>query len=255
MTTKRETLATTIAGMITLGEYPAEERLPSEADLCRKFDVSRITVRGALQALANDGLVESVKGSGWYVRGDHRLRYPLLDFDANRHVASADVWNAWIKSLEKTGSNRLRVAIEVPPPDVQRTLRLEPGDKCVVRHRVRLVDGNPWAISVAYWPMWLAEGTELERTGEGPEVDMQDPSPLKFAAQRGYPSLRDEHVIGSRMPSDEEAATLVTGRGVPLITMSTISTTIRDRPLRRTDDLYPAHRFLLVVSHDREEKP
>lgn len=255
MSTKRDKLAAKLAAKITLGEYLPDVRLPSEAALCEEYDVSRITVRGALQSLANDGLVESMKGSGWYVRGDHRLRYPLLDFDANRNAASADVWNQWIKSLEKTGSSELTVSEDVPPPDVQRTLELERGEACVIRHRIRLVDGNPWAISVAYWPMWLARGTDLARTGQGAAVDMQDPSPLKFAAQAGYPAMRDEHVIGSRMPSDEEAATLGTGRGVPLITMSTISTTVRDRPLRRTDDLYPAHRFLLVVSHDREEKP
>lgn len=250
MGTKRETIAGRLAEMIRLGDLPADERLPSEASLCRKFLCSRVTVRSALEALANDGLVESKPGSGWYVRGDQRLRFPLLDFDANRHIASVDVWNHWIKSLDKAGSSQLTVTEQVPPVSVQRTLHLEPGQPCTVRHRVRLVDGKPWAISIAYWPLWLSAGTKLGETGVGAAVDMQDPSPLKFAAQRGYPSLRDEHVICSRMPVDDEADTLDTGRGVPLITMSTISTTVRDQPLRRTDDLYPAHRFELIVTHD-----
>lgn len=250
VSSKRDEVAAALSAAITLGHYLPDDRLPSEADLCKKFQVSRITVRGALTSLANDGIVESIKGSGWYVRTDQRLRFPLLDFDANRSAATADVWNSWIAALEKTGSSRLEVTHVVPPPDVRQSLDLRVGQECVRRRRVRLVDGAPWSLSVAYWPLWLAEGTRLGQVGTGAAVDMQNPSPLKFAAQRGYPALRDEHLIGSRMPHDEEADELDTGRGIPVITMSTISTTVKDRPLRRTDDIYPAHRFLLVVTQE-----
>lgn len=249
-TSKRDDMAARLGAAITLGEYMPGARLPSEAELGEQYEVSRITVRGALAKLAGEGLVESVKGSGWYVRGDHRLRFPLLDFNANRVGATADVWNAWITSLEKVGHSRLRVSTVVPPLDVQRDLHLEPGEPCTVRHRVRYVDGESWALSVAYWPRWLSAGTPLGREGEGDAVDMQNPSPLAFAAGRGYPSLHDEFVIGSRMPTEDEATILATGRGVPVITMSTISTTVHDRALRRTDDIFPAHRFLLVVTKD-----
>jgi DNA-binding GntR family transcriptional regulator len=251
-TTKRDEVTAKLTAAITLGEYLPCDRLPSESELCRKYDVSRITVRAALISLANDGLVESVKGSGWYVRTDQRLRFPLLDFHANRAGSSADVWNSWIASLERTGSCRLEVAHVVPPPDVRIALHLDQDQMCVRRRRVRLVDDKPWSLSVAYWPMWLAAGTELGATGVGAAVDMQNPSPLKFAAMRGYPSVRDEYQIGSRMPSELEAEELGTGRGVPVITLSTISTTIKELPLRRTDDIYPAHRFLLIVTQDHE---
>lgn len=41
--------------------------LPSEPALVEEFDVSRNTVRAALQALADDGLVLRVRGKGTYV--------------------------------------------------------------------------------------------------------------------------------------------------------------------------------------------
>jgi GntR family transcriptional regulator len=250
-------MAAKLGAAITLGEYMPGAKLPSEAALGTLYrdgetgrPLSRITVRGALARLAGEGLVESVQGSGWYVRGDHRLRFPLLDFNANRLGATADVWNAWIASLEKAGTSHLRVSTEVPPLDVQRDLQSKIGEEATVRHRVRCVDGEPWALSVAYWPRWLSAGTPLGAEGEGDAVDMQNPSPLAWAAAQGYPSLRDEYVIGSRMPTETEAEILDTGRGVPLITMSTISTTVHHQRLRRTDDIFPAHRFLLVVTQE-----
>jgi GntR family transcriptional regulator len=44
------------------------DRLPSEHDLIRQFDVSRVTVRQALEALRADGIIESQHGKGWFLR-------------------------------------------------------------------------------------------------------------------------------------------------------------------------------------------
>ena len=51
---------------ITAGEFPVGERLPSEAELTARFGVSRVTLRQALRALADRGLIRSVAGKGWF---------------------------------------------------------------------------------------------------------------------------------------------------------------------------------------------
>ncbi|MHB8312205.1 MAG: GntR family transcriptional regulator [Candidatus Dormibacteria bacterium] len=48
-------------------EWVAGEQLPTEAELCREFQVSRVTVRSAVQALVARGLVDVRHGSGMYV--------------------------------------------------------------------------------------------------------------------------------------------------------------------------------------------
>ena len=58
---------------ITGGRMKAGERLPSEADLVRRFGASRITVGRALRDLQTDGLVERRAGSGTFVRAPRAL--------------------------------------------------------------------------------------------------------------------------------------------------------------------------------------
>lgn len=49
------------------GEFAPGSRLPSEAELCSEYRVSRVTVRTAAKALESQGLVDIRHGSGMYV--------------------------------------------------------------------------------------------------------------------------------------------------------------------------------------------
>src|SRR5215813_12237296 len=58
------------------GRYPADTRLPGEIEIAKRLGVNRHTVRRALAALADRGLVRPERGSGTYVE-TRRLRYPI----------------------------------------------------------------------------------------------------------------------------------------------------------------------------------
>jgi GntR family transcriptional regulator len=57
---------------IARGGWSAGMRVPSNEELMREFDVSRITVRQAVDVLARDGLLEARQGSGTFVTGEVR---------------------------------------------------------------------------------------------------------------------------------------------------------------------------------------
>src|SRR6202008_3831811 len=61
---------------IAEGRYAAGERLPGETEIAETYRVNRHTVRRALAALAERGLVRAERGSGTYVEAP-RLSYPL----------------------------------------------------------------------------------------------------------------------------------------------------------------------------------
>ena len=54
---------------IVSGQFKVGDKLPSEKDLCAIFSVSRVPVREALCALELNGLVDSMQGAGYYVKG------------------------------------------------------------------------------------------------------------------------------------------------------------------------------------------
>lgn len=60
-------LAEELRGEIRAGHYQASA-FPTEADLCRRFEVSRFTVREALRALQSDGLISRRRGSGTVIK-------------------------------------------------------------------------------------------------------------------------------------------------------------------------------------------
>lgn len=53
-----------IRGAILSGSLKSGERLPSEAELARQFDVSRTTVREALRSLSTENLIRKIPGAG-----------------------------------------------------------------------------------------------------------------------------------------------------------------------------------------------
>jgi len=61
---------------IASGKYGPGSRLPSEAQLCQKFKVSRPTVGRALRELQEQGLIDRRVGSGTYVRASRASSDP-----------------------------------------------------------------------------------------------------------------------------------------------------------------------------------
>lgn len=60
-------LKTVIKLKIESGEYAADTQIPSEQDLCQEFDISRPTVRQAINELTASGHLYKLKGKGTFV--------------------------------------------------------------------------------------------------------------------------------------------------------------------------------------------
>lgn len=65
----RDRIVADVERGISAGELLPGQALDSEAVLADRYSVARGTVRTALVQLAERGLIESVPGSGWFVRG------------------------------------------------------------------------------------------------------------------------------------------------------------------------------------------
>lgn len=67
--TKYGRIAFDLRARICSGEYGPGDKLPTTTELCRRYDVSKITVRRAMDELERDGLVARRRGSGTFVKG------------------------------------------------------------------------------------------------------------------------------------------------------------------------------------------
>ena len=61
-------LARGIRERIARGEYRPGDRLPSEAELCATYGISRMTVRRAIMELAREDVIEAEHGRGTFVK-------------------------------------------------------------------------------------------------------------------------------------------------------------------------------------------
>lgn len=64
---RRESVQASLGESIASGKYPAGAFLPSEAELGRRYRVSRVTIRAALNRLREQGQIEARPGIGWQV--------------------------------------------------------------------------------------------------------------------------------------------------------------------------------------------
>lgn len=61
-------VVTYIKNNIRSGSWIVGEKIPSENELCRQLNVSRVTVRNALQQFIAQGILESVHGKGTFLQ-------------------------------------------------------------------------------------------------------------------------------------------------------------------------------------------
>lgn len=140
-----EQIAEFLRGLVSIAE--PGDRLPSEAELCERFGVSRMTARQAMQKVANDGLIERRRGAGTFVRArpvPRDLGSPL-SFSGSMRARGMSVSSETLEWGETT------------PDETERSaLGLERGERGYVLERLRRADGTPMAIERVVMPRDLA---------------------------------------------------------------------------------------------------
>lgn len=137
------------------GTYEVDEQLPSEKQLGQQFEVSRVTVRRALQTLENEDYIYRRQGLGSFVQ-DRRAAQGLVRLtDFAQDMARAGL---------EASSAIVHHAPESPPSEV--AVHLDTKEAKIMRlDRVRLGDGQPVAFDRTWLPMFYAqllEGHDLE---------------------------------------------------------------------------------------------
>lgn len=139
-------IADRIREQIEHGELKAGDALPTEQALQHAFGVSRVTVRQALKQLTEQQIIESIQGSGTYVK-EERVNYDIYQLTsfyeklADRHVDThSDV-----------------LVFEVIPADdfLRNQLQLAENNRVWHVKRVRYIKQKPVALEETWMPLAL----------------------------------------------------------------------------------------------------
>ncbi len=132
-----------IRRQILSGGYKSGERLPRETELAKIYGISRMTVRHALEGLANAKLIRRAHGVGTTVISPPA---PLV-FNLGLMVSFSD-------QLRRQGFSLKTVTdmqSEVRPPDhISKALGMRSGEKAVAIRRVRIVENHPLALTTSW---------------------------------------------------------------------------------------------------------
>nr|WP_321460534.1 GntR family transcriptional regulator [uncultured Cohaesibacter sp.] len=127
--------------------------LPAERELAELAELSRVTVRKAIQELVKKGVIEQRQGSGSFVRE------PTGKVEQSLSHLTSFTEDMMARGL-KTSSNWLEREIRRPSPEEILTLGLSASGSVSCLHRLREANGQPMALERAVLPVDILPNPE-----------------------------------------------------------------------------------------------
>lgn len=214
------------------GRLAAGDRLAGELALAERFAVNRHTVRRAILALCEEGVVRAEHGRGTFVAEARRLSYPI-----GRRTRFAEGLAGQVQSYR---GELLSSAVERASARVAAALGVKAGARVIRMESLSLADGRPLARATG----WVAEAKFPGFDAIFRELGSVTQVLARFGVadyQRG--STR----ISARHATTEEAQTLRLAPGAVLLVSDAVDVDMDGTPIHTLVTRFPADRLELVV--------
>lgn len=143
------------------GHYSIGTRLPTEELLSKAFDVSRVTIRKALEMLVRAGYLAAKQGSG----------YVVASLSPPSSTCMASFTDQVLNEGRMPGATLL--GVENPTQNVSAPVRELFDEPLVLVQRLRTVDGMPRMLTQTWIPVRLApsmSASDFPETGQGQSI-------------------------------------------------------------------------------------
>ncbi|HEX5598117.1 MAG TPA: GntR family transcriptional regulator [Micromonosporaceae bacterium] len=151
--------------LILNGAIAPGERLPTEAELCERYDVSRITVRAALRSLRDAGYIDVRQGLGSTVLPRANTLATGLDQLSSLEVLAA-------ADGDQLASEDVEIEeVELAADDAAK-LSLPAGNRALVVRRVKILHNTRVAYIVDYIPEGVLDFDLVRREFSGSVLDV-----------------------------------------------------------------------------------
>ena len=140
-----------IRNNIDTGIWKPQTAIPSESELSKEYDLSRMTIRTACQNLVQEGVLYRVPGKGTFV-SEPKIMTESLAYMGFREQLERMGYETTTKLLDS--------AIIQASGSVSRKLRIPEAAPVMLIERMRYLKGRPISLHYSYIPVQLCEGIE-----------------------------------------------------------------------------------------------
>ena len=215
------------------GRFAAGEKLPGEMEIAETYRVNRHTVRRALAALAERGLVRAERGSGTYVEAP-RLAYPLRSRTRFSEIVGA--------GGQEPRGQLIEASDDVATREVARALGLKTGAPLIRIESVRFADRTPICVSTT----WLS----AERFPEAGRVFATTRSITTMLTHFGIRDYRrGSSKITAAIADATDAARLDLALGRPVLVVDSTDIDLDGKPLLTKRSRFAAERVEFLVEN------
>lgn len=125
------------------GTFKKGDKIPSERSLCDMYNLSRITVRSAIDELVKQGFLVKVQGKGTFI----------LSKSINQNLSNVYSFSNEMKKQEKITSTKIiKKEVLIPNINILYNLGLNKNDKVIYIERIRNEKNNVLMIEKTYFP-------------------------------------------------------------------------------------------------------
>lgn len=128
-------IADEIRSDIMAGKLQPGARMPAEIELAEHFGVNRHTVRNAIAALTQEGVLRAEQGRGTFIANAKRL--------TNQCTHPSRISQTFASQTRETKGILLASDLETASPEIASALELETGQEVVRLETLHSADGHP----------------------------------------------------------------------------------------------------------------
>ncbi|WP_080876017.1 GntR family transcriptional regulator [Oceanobacillus timonensis] len=219
---------------IQSGLWKADTLIPTEQDLISEFDVSRTTIRQAINLLVQDNLLEKKQGKGTVVRPQNlvghlgKLKGFTEEARERGQIPKAKVLRSEFKSTFFFEKDMLDIPEEEP---------------ILLVERIRLADDVPIAIERSCWPKDIGELLQTHNLNEAHYYEILE--------QHHVYLKRAKETIRAINATMDEADYLGIRPGEALLEMTKVSYGMDDRPIEYTKTRYRSDKYQYSIELKR----
>lgn len=223
-------LARSMRADIDGGGLTVGDRLPGERQICSRFQVSRTTVRRALEELQAQGYVQPDGTRGWFVTAlvEPNTLLGLSDLAGQRGLVST--------------SRVIRRQLREATLAEAEALKAPAGAEIFELERVRLIGGSPVGWQSTIVAAWLAPGVGTH--------DYRSESLYAVLRQQGIVPTHADYDVRAAAATRPQSKLLELDPGTPVLIISAITSDQERRRIELSDGVFPGqrYRFTSVVS-------